>query len=260
MTAAVASAGVIAIIGHEFRWAPAIEAARAAIHDGLIGSVHTATLTRFYPILADPDAGAPGWWFDQERGGGWLRANGTHLIDQLRLWLGDITDVSADIYQGIPRAAGTADDSYIMRFRTAAGGFGVLQESAAVWGDPLEVNRIVGTLGALRIEGDRCILSTRDGSEVLVDAVPPAESDGNRPWTATEIANYAKLTTWLAGALAGQRSDGGPRPASFADGLAVLHILDAAEQSMRDGKLTLVNTAGVVDTAGRDHLTPTVRS
>jgi predicted dehydrogenase len=252
MTAAAAAAGVIAIVGHEFRWAPAIEAIRIAIHEGLIGDVHTATMTRFYPILAAPDALAPAWWFDQERGGGWLRANGTHLIDQLRMWLGDFAQVSADIYQGIPRAAGCADDSYIMQFRTESGAFGVLQESAAVWGEGLEVSRIVGTRGALSIEGERCTLSTREGTRVLVEGEARNASDGARPWTSTEIANYSRLTGWLADTLSGGGADSGPRPASFADGLAVLRIIDAAEQSTADRRPTLVKSTSKDDTSGRD--------
>ena len=39
----------------------------------------------------------PAWWFDQQHGGGWLGASGSHAIDQIRWWLGDFAKVSADV-------------------------------------------------------------------------------------------------------------------------------------------------------------------
>jgi predicted dehydrogenase len=205
--------------------------------------VHTATMTRFYPILADAQAPAPSWWFDPARGGGWLRANGTHLLDQLRLWLGEFSEVSAEIYQGVPRAAGAADDGYVLRFRTAGGAVGVLQESAAVWGQPLEVTRVAGVRGAITVDGDDCRLATADGEVELSAAAPPVAVEGSRPWTGLEVENYSRLTGWLHAMLSGAAPAGTARPATFADGLAVLRIIDAAEQSMREGRLTTVPVA-----------------
>jgi len=46
VTSAAAEAGLIALVGTEFRWDPAIEAVRAAIAAGLIGRPHTATVIR----------------------------------------------------------------------------------------------------------------------------------------------------------------------------------------------------------------------
>ena len=37
----------------------------------------------------------PRWWFDRQAGGGWLGAQGSHLIDQVRTWVGEFASLSA---------------------------------------------------------------------------------------------------------------------------------------------------------------------
>ncbi|MET7403227.1 Gfo/Idh/MocA family oxidoreductase [Dactylosporangium sp. NPDC005572] len=234
MVKAADAAGVVALVGTEFRWDPAIEAVRAAIAAGRIGRPHTATVMRSYPMLAAADAGAPGWWFDPARGGGWLRANGTHLIDQLQLWLGPIVEVSATVGQAVPRAGGGADDGYGVLFRTADGATGVLQECAAAWGEPVEVTRVAGTAGTVSVVDGRAHLTTPDGSHDLTPAAPPpapADPGDTRPWTAQEIASYTGLARWLHQRLSRAAAPGFPRPATFADGLAVLRVVEAVQTS-----------------------------
>ena len=34
----------------------------------------------------------PSWWFDAAAGGGWLGASGSHVVDQVRVWLGEFDD------------------------------------------------------------------------------------------------------------------------------------------------------------------------
>src|SRR5450755_3264537 len=82
MVAAAERAGVTALVGHEFRWAPDRALAARAIADGLIGEPRMASLVQYVPLVADPDARVPDWWFDGERGGGWLGASGSHIVDQ----------------------------------------------------------------------------------------------------------------------------------------------------------------------------------
>ena len=92
---AARSAGVVALIGHEFRYVPARATVARAITQGEIGAARTFSFTQFVSLLADPAARMPEWWFDAARGGGWLGASGSHLVDQLHTWLGDVASVSA---------------------------------------------------------------------------------------------------------------------------------------------------------------------
>ncbi|MFI5911000.1 Gfo/Idh/MocA family protein [Dactylosporangium sp. NPDC051541] len=226
LTETATAAGLVALVGTEFRWDPAVEAVRDAIASGLIGRPHTATVIRSYPILAAADAPAPGWWFDAARGGGWLRANGTHLIDQLQLWLGPIVSVSATLGQAVPRSTGAADDGYSAMLSFPSGAAGVLQECAAVWGEPAEVTRVAGTTGTLSIVDGDAYLATTDGTRRLTPEVVRPTDVGPRPWTPHEIAAYTGLARWL-----NHPTPGFPRPASFADGSAVLRVIEAIETS-----------------------------
>ncbi|WP_433220578.1 Gfo/Idh/MocA family protein [Dactylosporangium sp. CS-047395] len=232
LTEAAAAAGLVALVGTEFRWDPAVEAVRAAIATGLIGRPHTATVLRSYPILAAADAPTPAWWFDRSRGGGWLRANGTHLIDQLQLWLGPIVDVAAVLGQSVPRPAGDADDGYAVLLRTAGGAIAVLQESAATWGEPAEVTRIAGTDGTVSIVDGHAFLATAGGTRRLTpepSPPPPTDAADARPWTAAEIAAYTGLAQWLYRRLDDPHLTEVPAPATFADGLSVLRVVEAIE-------------------------------
>ena len=55
------------VVGHEFRWAPDRALAARAIADGLIGEPRLATLVQYVPLVADPEARVPEWWFDEAR-------------------------------------------------------------------------------------------------------------------------------------------------------------------------------------------------
>ena len=68
-----------------------------AIADGLIGEPRFLAMDQFIPFCADPETRLPTWWFDEAAGGGWLGAGGSHLIDQIRAWLGDFRSLSANL-------------------------------------------------------------------------------------------------------------------------------------------------------------------
>src|SRR4051812_34665773 len=89
LTAAADRAGVVALVGHEFRFAEDRATAARAIAAGAIGEPRFATFLSYVPLVADPTTPMPEWWFDKYRGGGWLGASGSHVVDEVRSWLGD---------------------------------------------------------------------------------------------------------------------------------------------------------------------------
>src|SRR3546814_2190054 len=95
-------------------------------------------------LLADPAAPMPDWWFDTDRGGGWLGAHGSHIIDQVRDWLGEFKTLSASLPTVSAREGG-AEDSYVLRFELESGVHGVLQHTAGAWGKPASFARVAGT-------------------------------------------------------------------------------------------------------------------
>ena len=235
MVTAASRAGVVALVGHEFRWATERALAARAIANGAIGEPRLATFVSSVPLVADPEARVPDWWFDPVRGGGWLGASGSHAVDQVRVWLGEIERVSA--WTGTVSArTGTADDSFTIRFRTAAGCEGMLQQSAGAWGPMTNATRVVGSKGTIRLDGAEVWLSGPGGDhrlDVPADLVlPPAPAaDERAPFTHLELGPYTRLAEAFAAAIAGGPYTGDPPVPTFADGVACMEVLDAVRRS-----------------------------
>ena len=141
MLAAADEAGVVHLVGTEYRWGATQGVATRAIAEGVVGTPRLATFLLFGGFLADPDAGVPDWWGAADQGGGWLQAHAPHLIDQVRSSLGEFAAVSA----GLPRVVEhtwAAEDSFSVRFRLTNGVEGVMHESASDWGPPMFMTRI----------------------------------------------------------------------------------------------------------------------
>ena len=90
---AAESAGVVHVLGTEFRWDPGQAGLARAVAAGLVGEPRLATWLMHVPVLADPGATVPAWWADAGAGGGWLWAHGSQLIDQIRVTLGEFEGV-----------------------------------------------------------------------------------------------------------------------------------------------------------------------
>ncbi|TAL01208.1 MAG: Gfo/Idh/MocA family oxidoreductase, partial [Rhodospirillaceae bacterium] len=116
MHTAAERAGVVHMIGHEFRWAPERATAARVVADGRIGKPRFVAFTQFIPHVASLDADMPAWWFDLASGGGWLGAAGSHVIDWVRTWVGEFASVSAAL-PTVSARENVAEDSFIVRFR-----------------------------------------------------------------------------------------------------------------------------------------------
>jgi predicted dehydrogenase len=235
MLAAAEGAGVTHLVGHEFRWSPERALVARAIRDGLIGDPRTFTLAQYVPMVADPAARVPRWWFDADAGGGWLGASGSHVVDQLRTWLGEVASVSAAL-PTVSARDGVAEDSFVVRITMRNGAEGVLQQTAASWsGEIAGMSVVGGTTGTIAVEGGTVWLADRDGRRVLpvpddlTLPAPPAVSDDPRErYTHLELGPYTQLCAALRGA---QTAVAVP---TFADGLAEMQVLDAIRASAAD--------------------------
>lgn len=242
MLAAAHTAGVTHLVGHEFRWAPERSVVGRAIADGAIGEPRFATFVQYVPLVADPAAKVPGWWFDPDAGGGWLGASGSHVVDQIRVWLGEFAEVSAELGLVSDRGAEAAEDSFTVRFRLQSGLHGTLQQTAAAWGPYAGITRVAGTRGTIWVEGDEAWLADVDGARrldvppELTLPVPPVESDDPRHrFTHLEIGPFTRLCEVLRAGVEGRAlPDAVPVP-TFADGVADMRVLDAIRSSARGG-------------------------
>src|SRR5689334_21180781 len=78
MLAAAEAAGVVHLVGTEFRWDTGQALLRRVVRDGAIGTPRMALFLLHIPLLADPGAEVPAWWSDRAAGGGWLGAHASH--------------------------------------------------------------------------------------------------------------------------------------------------------------------------------------
>jgi predicted dehydrogenase len=241
MLAAAERAGVTHLVGHEFRWAPDRAVAARAIHDGRIGAARTFSLVQYVPLVADPAARVPHWWFDAEQGGGWLGASGSHVVDQIRTWFGEVAAVSAVLPRVSARTEG-ADDTFVVRVSMASGVEGVLQQTAAAWTPGVVgVSVVAGTEGTLEIDGEGVWCSDANGRRLLevpadlrLPDPPRASDDPRERYTHLELGPYTRLCEALRG------SSAVPVP-TFADGVAEMQVIDAIRTSAaQDGALVPV--------------------
>ncbi len=247
---AAARAGVVALVGHEFRFAPQRVTMRQALLDRRVGSPRMATFIGHSGFAAPLDMRAPPWWFDVASGGGWLGASVSHLVDTIRFWLGEFESVSATLPVVSGRDPEThAEDTVSARFRLRSGCEGVVQDSAAAWGDRVELVRVAGPLGALTVENDEVKFDDADGRSTLerVGPAPVVElepsDDLRQRFTHAEMAPAIVQASIMHDLARGKvpSYDAAP-PATFADGVACIEVLDAMRRSAAaSGAMTCVD-------------------
>jgi predicted dehydrogenase len=262
MLSAAQRAGIVHVLGVEFRFASVHELLRRSIAAGAIGEPRHALFAWLVPFLSNPGAETPDWWQDEARGGGFLGAWGSHLIDQIRVTLGEFVAVSAQLQTLSGKQGMSADDTFNAQFHLANGVHGVLAESMAAPGDFFGIVRISGSEGALWIEGvqgEELWLADRKGNkkrlEVPADLVlpPPAPfPHGELMQTAyeqahafgTDLAPYTCLLQGMRARIEGH-APAHPAPlATFADGVAGQAVIDAMRASARERRWVDVPTAG----------------
>jgi predicted dehydrogenase len=133
MRDAVARAGRVAGINHEFRFLPARRLATEMVRQGAIGRPRRAEILGRYPIWARPESRGMTWLSDRVRGGGILGALGSHHTDCLRLVFGEPLTALASVrtdqpLRGSERA--TADDSVTVHYEFANGATALVDLSA----------------------------------------------------------------------------------------------------------------------------------
>ena len=250
MLAAARAAGVVHMLGTEFRWDPGQATLARAIRSGAIGEPRLATIVLHVPVLADPAPRCPAWWADADAGGGWFGAHGSQVIDQLRVTLGELAGVSATLTR-LGASAMTADDAFVMHFETRAGCAGVMQSTAADWGPPIVITRVAGTAGTGVDRGDRrdgqrrrsrrhanrpgrLRSSDRPARTAAAGRAPHRVRPHDRP-----RARPRPLHVSGRGVPRSDSRDAGrgpalvddPKPATFEDGVAGMAVLDAARHS-----------------------------
>ncbi|QDK35310.1 Gfo/Idh/MocA family protein [Sphingomonas sp. IC081] len=227
---AAEDARIVHMVSHEFRWLPERALFGQAIREGLIGEPRFLAMDQFIPFCADPAARLPRWWFDRQAGGGWLGASGSHLIDQIRAWLGDFESLSANLLT-ISDRTDVAEDTYSMRFLTKGGVEGTMQQSAGAWGQGAGLCRCAGSKGTVWIEAGKVFVANRSGTgqlDVPPELALPLAADAR---TSFELEPFTRLAKALKAAIETKAQPGAITPPTFHDGLACMIVMDAMRAS-----------------------------
>lgn len=247
MLEAARRAGVVHLVGHEFRWAPERATLGRLVKEGRIGDPRFLSLTQFFQYVGNPSVRLPHWWLDARAGGGWLGASGSHWVDWIRVMAGEFASLSAAAAHICAPSAG-AEDSFVVRFRLANGAEGVLQQSGGAWGPMANMTRIAGTEGTAWLETGNVWLADRTGAhpvplpaDLVLQPPPPPSGDPRQQgseWqmlSSVELAPYTKLCeTWRTLIDGGEPPSAVPYP-TFADGVACMEVLDAVRGSAATG-------------------------
>jgi predicted dehydrogenase len=191
----------------------------------VIGTVEHVQWTVFgkgFRVPLRPD----GWLFDAERGGGWIGAWGSHVIDFLRWTLGEVADATARTRTTLTAHPGsdgadhptTAEDAFTAWLRMDCGTTVTIDTTYAATVNVPPRTIVLGSEGALEVVGDvRITLRNAHGTQEVFTFDAPREDPHLVPMRAwAEVVRDA--------ARSGVVPDGEP---TFADGVACAHVMDA---------------------------------
>lgn len=234
------SLGRVHIVGHELRFNPTRQKVRDLIADGTIGEVRHINILNISASYGDPASRVENdWWGLAEKGGGRLGANGSHQIDLLRFWLGDVVAVSGEVRTLVPDRIGkdtgnpwtaTADDQTNFTLQFASGAVASVFISSAARHSYGNHTQIFGSEGTILLSNsDEKLLVARAGEDYVDMSVddPNTELPGVNKgiWNVSFVA----LMQELIGAIREGRALN--EGATFADGHATQVVMDAVIES-----------------------------
>lgn len=260
MLAAVQQAGVIHMICHNYRFAPAVQLARKLITDGLIGRIYHWRAVYLQDWIMDPDFPLV-WRLQKETTGSGAHGDlAAHIIDLSRFLVGEIAEVvgimetfikerpvggEIDSGLGARGASGasgpvTVDDASIFLARFAGGAVGTFEATRFAGGNRngnrFEIN---GSRGSLRWD-----LENMNNLQVYFHDDPPGlqgwrtinVTEGVHPyvanwWPAGHIIGYEHTFVHLVHELLNGVAKGKSPEPNFVDGLRNQLVMDAVERS-----------------------------
>lgn len=256
LLATAKEAGVVALLGAEFRYDSAQALLARLVRQGAVGD--PLLFHRIYQQPGDQSAPLADWWIDEARGGGFLGAFGTHMIDQVRATVGEITSVSALLRKlATGRPAMTSDDWYNVQMRTENGCAVVIEAAMCLPGPFVMGTKVAGTRGAAWIqsgaafgEPEQVWLQDDQGAR-QVPMPPELANPTPEPFPVADliqtemdrwhtqgfdVAPYAKLFGQARALIEGTAPPLPDPVADFRDAAAGQAVLDAARASARSGQ------------------------
>ncbi len=252
MLAAVKKAGVVNMLCHNYRRAPAVMLAKQIIEAGDLGDIYQYRGTYLQDWILDPELPLL-WRFQKDKAGsGALGDIASHSIDLARYLVGEITEVASDLTTFIKkrplldrpgtRGVVTVDDAATALVRFANGAIGTIEGSRVAAGrknhNRFEINGSKGSIGfdLERLNELQVFLSSdpepRQGFRTILVTQPSHPFVGSW-WPPGHIIGYEHtFTHTIFDLLEGVAEGRSPRP-NFEDGVANQRVLAAWERAAR---------------------------
>lgn len=250
MVKLAATANVVAMVNHEFRYMPIRARVKELIDEGYVGEPQSVSMNVFRSTLSDPNGRPFGWLMEQDKAGGMLGASGSHYIDSLRWWLGEIHAVTGTTATMVRRrrlpdssamAGVDADDNFAFILKFANGAIATVHFCATAPIDAGEEITISGSEGLLIVQGDGELFGARRKDVGLRELPIPDRLSPKLP----EFSHYLTRPTvllmrdWIEAIRTGAGAAFSP---SFADGAKVQEIMDGVIRSGVQGRW--IDTSG----------------
>ena len=239
--------GRTAMVGHEFRHTPQRAYIRQLLDERCIGTFQLCTIELFLDRYATKEPRPLSWLASKAHGGGILGALGSHYIDGLRHWFGDVVSASGRLLMLRPDLMDTAtkrivksetDDAYLFTLEFRGGGIATMIASFAA--TPARGARIavMGTEGTLLAEQpgpnpmeDGIVVASRDGAPLAPLATPAKYT----PFA--DARDHRLMAFRLLVRDFNRGIDQGMSPApNFTDGWRGQQVLDAVRESSETGR------------------------
>jgi myo-inositol 2-dehydrogenase / D-chiro-inositol 1-dehydrogenase len=161
-------AGVLAVVGYQWRYLDTMDLARQALAAAPARMVLGSWL--------DKAPGTP-WWADQQRSGGQMVEQATHLLDVARVLVGDVETVRADGARD-PRGPGDIFHASTSTMRFASGAVGSFATTCLLPGGYRMAVELFAPGVALRLtERDLTVLDKEGERTVLAEVDPVLAAD-----------------------------------------------------------------------------------
>ena len=262
MLRAAEKAGVHHMLGAEFRFETAQAHLARVVKQGLIGKPLHFLRIYHQPGLQDPNEPLAAWWEDENQGGGFLGAFGSHMFDQARVMFGEFKHVSAQLQTLAPgRPTMTADDCYSVQFVAENGTKGMIMATNASPGPLVMATKVTGTEGGAWIQSgptygdpEEVWVENKDGPRKIdtpKDLINPAptpfpvkeliQTEMDRWHTmGFDVPPYTRLFAEMKARIEGKEPAIPERAGTFYDAAAGQAILDAARKSSKEMRWTEV--------------------
>lgn len=246
---AARGSGLTAMVGHEFRFASARMRAKELIDEGYIGNLRFVLMRLILGTpgtagtrLAAPTAAPPA----VTSSSGFLGRLGSHYVDCLRHWFGEVESVSGDLANftvlqrdGAEAARNAADDSFLFTLHFANGGWAQMVGSRAGSFAPAPSVEIYGDAGTLvtpqrgvNPPAHGTLLGAKVGEEKVQELPIPERL---QPFTDDRDDRLMPFRLLVREFVRGIHEGTSPGPNLY-DGFRCQQILDAVFESSRTGR------------------------